>query len=68
MSYDSNAGFRVSVDMALNCGSKKYPTFAMLSMVSRSDNNDSDTKFNLKLDYNSFIKSPKWTDGFHVCF
>ena len=67
VAYDPNAGFRISIDIAINCPSK-FPTFATLSLISSLERSDSDLKFMLKLDYNSSVNSPKWLDGYQVFF
>lgn len=65
VSYDSNAGFRISVDIVINCPSK-FPTFASLLLVSPLERSDSDFKVITKLDYNSGLKSFKFLDGYQV--
>jgi hypothetical protein len=65
VSYDSNAGFRISVDMVINSPSK-FPTFASLTLISPLERSDSDLKVITKLDYNSGVKSFKYLDGFQV--
>ena len=65
VSYDSNAGFRISVDMVINSPSK-FPTFASLMLISPLEGSDSDFKVITKLDYNSGVKSFKYLDGFQV--
>jgi hypothetical protein len=67
VSYDSNAGFRISLDMVIDCPAK-FPTFASLLLISRMEKSDSDLKVITKLDYNSGLKSFKYADGFQVSY
>ncbi len=68
--YDTNAGFRVSLDAAYNL-SLKAVYFATISFVSKlseeakANTASEDQRQCVKVDFNSGYKHPRWLDGYH---
>ena len=69
--YNPNFGFKVSLDAAYNISYSKQITFGSISFVGKSTSNDQmasveDVRNITRLDYNSGIRYPQWTDGYQV--